>query len=99
MVDCVLELNLDLVITEKGISGASFRLIRVLIADCSPTLNRLCAVLLRRGERLCAYASQTINPSRERAASATIVNRVEDLRESDVGARCRLFSVESTDDE
>jgi hypothetical protein len=47
MVDYVLELNPDLVITEKGISGAPLRLCRVLIADCSPTSNRLCAVLLR----------------------------------------------------
>jgi len=54
MVDCVLELNLDLVITEKDISGAPFHLCRALITDCFPMLNRLCAVLLRQGE--CLYA-------------------------------------------
>ncbi|KAH9066921.1 T-complex protein 1 [Lactarius vividus] len=34
-----------------------------------------------------------------RAVGATIVNRVEDLRESDVGTRCGLFNVEKIGDE
>jgi len=34
-----------------------------------------------------------------RAVGATIVNRVEDLRESDIGTRCGLFNVEKMGDE
>jgi len=33
------------------------------------------------------------------AVGATIVNRVEDLRESDVGTRCGLFNIEKIGDE
>lgn len=33
------------------------------------------------------------------AVGATIVNRVEDLRESDVGTKCGLFNVENIGDE
>ena len=39
----------DLVTTKTGILGALFCLHRVLIADCTPTSNRLCAVLLHQG--------------------------------------------------
>jgi T-complex protein 1 subunit gamma len=34
-----------------------------------------------------------------RAVGATIVNRVEDLRESDIGTRCGLFNIEKMGDE
>ncbi|KAI0088938.1 T-complex protein 1 [Irpex rosettiformis] len=34
-----------------------------------------------------------------RAVGATIVNRIEDLRESDVGTKCGLFSIEKIGDE
>lgn len=34
-----------------------------------------------------------------RATGATIVNRVEDLRESDVGTQCGLFHIEKLGDE
>ncbi|KAF8486506.1 T-complex protein 1 [Russula emetica] len=34
-----------------------------------------------------------------RAVGATIVNRVEDLRESDIGTRCGLFNIEKIGDE
>lgn len=34
-----------------------------------------------------------------RAVGATIVNRVEDLRDSDVGTECGLFHVEKLGDE
>ena len=33
------------------------------------------------------------------AVGATIVNRVEDLRESDVGTHCGLFNIEKIGDE
>lgn len=34
-----------------------------------------------------------------RAVGATIVNRVDDLRESDVGTKCGLFHIEKLGDE
>lgn len=34
-----------------------------------------------------------------RAVGATVVNRVEDLREADVGTKCGLFHVEKLGDE
>jgi hypothetical protein len=34
-----------------------------------------------------------------RAVGATIVNRVEDLREADVGTKCGLFHIEKLGDE
>lgn len=34
-----------------------------------------------------------------RAVGATIVNRVEDLRDSDVGTQCGLFNIEKLGDE
>ena len=34
-----------------------------------------------------------------RSVGATIVNRVEDLRESDVGTKCGLFHIEKIGDE
>jgi T-complex protein 1 subunit gamma len=69
MVDRILEFNPDLVITEKGISGAQFRLCRALVADCSPMSNRLCAVLLRQGERLCAPTRTQVRQQPDRAGS------------------------------
>ena len=33
------------------------------------------------------------------AVGATIVNRIEDLRESDVGSQCGLFNIEKIGDE
>jgi T-complex protein 1 subunit gamma len=33
------------------------------------------------------------------AVGATIVNRVEDLRESDIGTQCGLFNIEKIGDE
>lgn len=34
-----------------------------------------------------------------RATGATIVNRVEDLRESDIGTECGLFNIDKLGDE
>jgi TCP-1/cpn60 chaperonin family len=61
MVDHILEFNPDLVITEKGISGPFHRprLLRVtlnayVVLNAAARPNRLCAILLRQGQRLCA---------------------------------------------
>ena len=42
---------------------------------------------------------KTINNRIARATGATIVNRPEELKESDVGKKCTLFSVEKIGDE
>lgn len=42
---------------------------------------------------------KTDNNRIARATGATIVNRVEDLKESDVGTRCGLFKIEKIGDE
>ena len=42
---------------------------------------------------------KTDNNRIARATGATIVNRVEDIQESDVGTRCGLFEIEKIGDE
>jgi chaperonin GroEL (HSP60 family) len=42
---------------------------------------------------------KTDNNRIARAVGATIVNRVEDIRESDVGVGCGLFNIEKIGDE
>ena len=42
---------------------------------------------------------KTDNNRIARATGATIINRVEDLQDSDVGTRCGLFEIEKIGDE
>ena len=42
---------------------------------------------------------KTDNNRIARAVGATIVNRIDDLRESDVGTECGLFHIEKLGDE
>jgi T-complex protein 1 subunit gamma len=102
MVDRILEFKPDLVITEKGISGAPFFcLFRVLIADCSSTSRIDYAQYFFSKANVSALrrVRKSDNNRIARAVGATIVNRVEDLRESDIGTRCGLFNVEKIGDE
>jgi TCP-1/cpn60 chaperonin family protein len=72
MVDRILEFNSDLVITEKGISGALFRFCWVLfVIECRllPISNRLCAVLLCQGEHLCPSTRTQVKQQPDRADS------------------------------
>jgi T-complex protein 1 subunit gamma len=82
MVDRILEFNPDLVITEKGISGAPFRLCGVLIADCSPPRRTDYAQYFFAKVNVSALrrVRKSDNNRIARAVGATIVNRVEDLR-------------------
>ncbi|KAH9912159.1 T-complex protein 1 [Epithele typhae] len=81
MVEKIVELKPDLVITEKGVSDYAQHF-----------LYKANVTALRRVRKM-------DNNRIARAVGATIVNRVEDLRPSDVGTKCGLFSVEKIGDE
>ncbi|GMM37861.1 chaperonin-containing T-complex subunit [Saccharomycopsis crataegensis] len=55
--------------------------------------------LLKGGVTALRRVKKSDNNRIARATGATIVNRVEDLRESDIGTRCGLFKVELIGDE
>lgn len=55
--------------------------------------------LLKGGVTALRRVKKSDNNRISRATGATIVNRVEDLRESDVGTNCGLFKVEQIGDE
>ena len=103
MVGCVLKLNPNLVITEKGISGEPFL-----------SLQGVCWLLISPTSRRTDYAQyffskvnvsafqrvrKSDNNRIARAVGATIVNCVEHLRESNIGTRCGLINVEKIGDE
>ncbi|KAM0788625.1 T-complex protein 1 subunit gamma [Microbotryomycetes sp. NB124-2] len=83
MCDKIVEFKPDLVFTEKGISDLAQHYL--LKADPPITAIRR----LRKSD----------NNRIARATGATIVNRVDDLREADVGTKCGLFHVEKLGDE
>ena len=108
MVDRILEFKPDIVITEKGISGPSRRRPRLL----RELLSVYVVLSASHGETDYAqyfFAKGNVSALRRvrksdnnriaRAVGATIVNRVEDLRESDIGTRCGLFNIEKMGDE
>lgn len=55
--------------------------------------------LLKAGITALRRVRKSDNNRIARAVGATVVNRVEDLRESDVGTQCGLFNVEKLGDE
>ncbi|EEH36747.2 T-complex protein 1 subunit gamma [Paracoccidioides lutzii Pb01] len=83
MCDAILALKPDLVITEKGVSDIDL---------AQHYLVKQNVTALRR-------VRKTDNNRISRATGATIVNRVDDLQESDVGTRCGLFEIEKIGDE
>lgn len=93
MCEKILEFKPDLVITEKGVSGnqkaANYKLIVDLAQHYFVKAN---VTALRR-------VRKTDNNRIARAVGATIVNRVEDIRESDIGVGCGLFHIEKIGDE
>jgi T-complex protein 1 subunit gamma len=101
MVDRILEFNPDLVITEKGISGTPFVLRGVLVVDCTSPCQTDYAQYFFAKANVSALrrVRKSDNNRIARAVGGTIVNRVEDLRESDIGTRCGLFNVEKIGDE
>jgi len=93
MCEKILEFKPDLVITEKGVSGnqkaGNYKLIVDLAQHYFVKAN---VTALRR-------VRKTDNNRIARAVGATIVNRVEDIRESDIGVGCGLFHIEKIGDE
>ncbi|KZT18687.1 T-complex protein 1 [Neolentinus lepideus HHB14362 ss-1] len=83
MVDKILEFKPDLVITEKGVSGTNYAQHFLAKANVSA---------LRR-------VRKSDNNRIARAVGATIVNRIDDLRESDIGTKCGMFHIEKLGDE
>lgn len=57
------------------------------------------AILLRGNVTVIRRVRKSDNNRIARAVGATIVNRTEDLRESDVGTNCGLFHIEKLGDE
>ncbi|KAJ9126100.1 T-complex protein 1 subunit gamma [Naganishia onofrii] len=83
MCDKILEFKPDIVFTEKGVSDLAQHYF--LKADPPVTAIR--------------RVRKTDNNRIARAVGATIVNRIDDIRESDVGTECGLFHVEKLGDE
>ncbi|KAH0831417.1 chaperonin Cpn60/TCP-1 family [Lanmaoa asiatica] len=96
----VLEFKPDLVVTEKGISGWS----ALAIARAAPypqlvVIDTAQHVFERANVSAIRRVRKSDNNRIALAVGATIVNRVEDLRESDVGTGCGLFHIEKIGDE
>jgi T-complex protein 1 subunit gamma len=94
----ILEFKPDLVITEKGISGAVSSLSKRL-ADAEPFTDIAQAIFDKANVSCIRRVRKSDNNRIALAVGATIVNRAEDLRESDVGTQCGLFTVEKIGDE
>lgn len=92
MCDKILEFKPDLVITEKGVSGTRNSGLSLTIDLAQHYFVKANVTAIRR-------VRKTDNNRIARAVGATIVNRVEDIRESDVGVGCGLFHVEKIGDE
>ena len=98
MVDKILEYKPDLVITEKGISGMCIDTLRR-AASLIDLLDYAQHFLYKANVSALRRVRKSDNNRIARAVGATIVNRVEDLRESDVGTKCGLFHIEKMGDE
>ena len=57
------------------------------------------SVLLQDNITVLRRVRKSDNNRIARAIGATIVNRVEDLRETDIGTKCGLFNIEKLGDE
>ncbi|TFK19661.1 GroEL apical domain-like protein, partial [Coprinopsis marcescibilis] len=84
----LLELKPDLIITEKGVSGAS-------VVDRSQDLAQ--HVFERANVSCIRRLRKTDNNRVALAVGATIVNRVEDIREADVGTECGLSKLRKSE--
>lgn len=102
MCDKIIEFKPDIVFTEKGVSGMCF-----FVTKCDGPSSRFLVTDLAQHYFLKANppitairrVRKTDNNRIARAVGATIVNRIDDLRESDVGTECGLFHVEKLGDE
>lgn len=97
MCERIAEFKPDLVFTEKGVSG-------MVHSDESYKLSQFFKdlaqhYLLKHNITAIRRVRKTDNNRIARAVGATIVNRVEDLRETDIGTQCGLFHIEKIGDE
>ena len=90
--DKILEFKPDLVITEKGVSGRFVWPHKLTVDLAQHYFVKANVTAIRR-------VRKTDNNRIARAVGATIVNRVEDIREADVGVGCGLFNIEKIGDE
>lgn len=95
----ILEFKPDLIFTEKGISGMSpnsLSLSQQLTSRCEDLAQH---VFVQHNVTAIRRVRKSDNNRIALAVGATIVNRVEDLRDSDVGTKCGLFNIEKIGDE
>jgi T-complex protein 1 subunit gamma len=96
LVTRILEFKPDLVITEKGISGkCCFYPPRICLMEADTAQH----LLVKHNVSALRRVRKSDNNRIALAVGATIVNRVEDLRESDVGTQCGLFNIDKIGDE
>ena len=98
MCDSILALKPDLVITEKGVSGKSIFCVEFLLSWLT-ILDLAQHYLMKGNVTALRRVRKTDNNRIARATGATVVNRVDDLQESDVGTQCGLFEIEKIGDE
>jgi T-complex protein 1 subunit gamma len=96
MCEAILALKPDLVITEKGVSGMLMRHTHIILLI---NLDLAQHYLMKANVTALRRVRKTDNNRIARATGATIVNRVDDLQESDVGTNCGLFNIEKIGDE
>jgi T-complex protein 1 subunit gamma len=96
LVTRILEFKPDLVITEKGISGTCCNVYTMHVLTAEDTAQHL---LVKHNVSALRRVRKSDNNRIALAVGATIVNRVEDLRESDVGTQCGLFNIDKIGDE
>nr|AQT40873.1 T-complex protein 1 subunit gamma [Glaciozyma antarctica] len=83
MCEKIIEFKPDLIFTEKGVSD----LAQHYLLKADPPISAIRRVRKSDNNRIA------------RACGATIVNRVDDLRESDVGTECGLFHIDKLGDD
>ena len=93
----LLEFKPDLIITEKGVSGGSA--FSPLIYSSSLFSDLAQHIFVQHNATALRRVRKSDNNRIALAVGATIVNRIEDMRESDVGTECGLFHVEKIGDE
>lgn len=99
MCERIKEFKPDLVFTEKGVSGMHLALSKAAVTHFPLLLDYAQAILLQGNISVIRRVRKSDNNRIARAVGATIVNRVEDLRESDVGTNCGLFEIDKLGDE
>jgi T-complex protein 1 subunit gamma len=95
MCEKIIEFKPDLVFTEKGVSG-EFICVDYDQDSCSDLAQHY---LLKANITALRRVRKSDNNRIARAVGATIVNRIEDLRDADVGTECGMFHIEKLGDE